>query len=113
MPQDSKGLVLIYGGVKEEQKRRKMREESGQNTLEELVQKRSSSMSTNKHSLTTKKSNIKDKQHRINMAQALFGPTVKPMEISSYKKDAALLLANRIQKKFREAFTVLQDFCSF
>ena len=72
MPQDSKGLVLIYGGAKEEQKRRKMREENGQ-TLEELVQKRSSSMSTNKMSLTSKKTSTKDKQNRLFMANALFG----------------------------------------
>lgn len=45
MPQDSKGLVLIYGGVKEEQKRRKLREENG-HSLD--GQKRSNSMQAHK-----------------------------------------------------------------
>ena len=34
-------------------------------------------------------------------------------EISSYKKDAANLLANRIIKKFRGYFAVLYDFAAF
>lgn len=39
------------------------------------------------------------------MAQALFGNVpCKTMEISSYKKDAVVLLANRISKKLRESF---------
>lgn len=37
----------------------------------------------------------------------------KVYEISSYKRDAANLLANRIIKKFRGYFVILQDFAAF
>ena len=37
----------------------------------------------------------------------------KVYEISSYKRDAANLLANRILKKYRSYFCILQDFAAF
>lgn len=41
------------------------------------------------------------------------GKTLNSMEITSYKRDAANLLANRIQKKFREVFEILKEFSAF
>jgi len=35
---------------------------------------------------------------------------VQRYELSSYKKDAINLIANRIQKKLREVFSAIQDF---
>jgi len=37
----------------------------------------------------------------------------KTYEISSYKRDAINLIANRIQKKFRGYFSILYDFAVF
>jgi hypothetical protein len=51
------------------------------------------------------------------MSASIFGgigvEMQKHIEISSYKRDAANLLANRISKKLRGYFVILQDFAAF
>lgn len=55
------------------------------------------------------------KQNKKFLCSTLFGNMGKAtsFEITSYKRDAAHLLANRIQKKLRQVFQVLIDFSAF
>lgn len=62
-------------------------------------------------------SKVKEQNKKRMLSTSIFGgmgtEKQKIYEISSYKRDAANLLANRILKKFRGYFVILQDFAAF
>eukprot|EP00347_Sterkiella_histriomuscorum_P024574 403330642 len=130
MPQDSKGLIMLYGGTKDE-RRRQNSKDSFERSLDEqfgdenkntsnFKQRSNSLLSTQmklQHSRMGSKA-IRDQSNnkRIN-SSSVFGcvgqEKQKVYEISSYKRDAANLMANRIMKKVRGYFVILQDFAAF
>ncbi|CDW85434.1 UNKNOWN [Stylonychia lemnae] len=127
MPQDSKGLVMLYGGGKEERRRQNSKDSferslEGEDTWNENrdnsnhFKRRSFSMQTNKLNQSKNQRQVsKDKSKQL--STSIFGgmgqDRQKVYEISSYKRDAALLLANRMHKKLRGYFAILTDFAAF
>jgi hypothetical protein len=136
MPQDTRGLVMLYGVNKEDEKKR-TRQNSRDSTegsfadeeLQCVLDSKNSFDSSNnirgrsnsfnqKRGAVSREPSCRQKGLELNqrkmLSTSIFGQErQKVYEISSYKKDAANLIANRIIKKFRGYFAVLYDFAAF
>ncbi len=55
----------------------------------------------------------RDQTKKLTQSNFFGQETRRAVEVPSYKRDAANLIANRIMKKYREYFCILQEFAAF
>lgn len=116
MPHDSRSLVLIYGGRKEAEKRQQSRDSMETSLSLDSIDSATNNFKRRSNSMQSKAlmaSTLRRDQSKKLTQSNIFGDLKRSTEVPGYKRDAANLLVNRIAKKYREYFTIIQEFAAF